>query len=133
MTGGDVTANFGMLFDETYTGEGIKVSAIIPGGPADKLSNKIRPGDIITAINGENIPASENYNKYLNNIANVNTVVTVKSTAGNTFYQTLRPVTESSLSHLVYEWWVRRCEKMVEELSGGKIGYVHVEGMNQQS
>ena len=133
MTGGDVTANFGMLFDETYTGEGIKVSAIIPGGPADKLSNKIRPGDIITAINGENIPASENYNKYLNNIANVNTVVTVKSTAGNTFTQTLRPVTESSLSHLVYEWWVRRCEKMVEELSGGKIGYVHVEGMNQQS
>ena len=42
-------------------------------------------------------------------------------------------MTESSLSHLVYEWWVRRCEKMVEELSGGKIGYVHVEGMNQQS
>ncbi|MBR2135740.1 MAG: PD40 domain-containing protein [Bacteroidales bacterium] len=133
MTGGDVTANFGMLFDETYTGEGIKVSAIIPGGPADKLSNKIRPGDIITAINGENIPASENYNKYLNNIANANTVVTVKSTSGNTFTQTLRPVVESSLSHLVYEWWVRRCEEMVDKLSGGKIGYVHVEGMNQQS
>lgn len=133
LTGGDVTANFGMIFDETYTGEGIKVSAIIPGGPADKLSNKIRPGDIITAINGENIPASENYYKYLNNIANANTVVTVKSTAGNTFSQTLRPVAESSLAHLIYEWWVRRCEEMVDKLSGGKIGYVHVEGMNQQS
>ncbi len=133
LTGGDVTANFGMLFDETYTGEGIKVSAIIPAGPADKLSNKIRPGDVITAINGQKISASENYNKYLNNLAGVNTVVSVKSTSGTTFTQTLRPVPETSLNKLLYEWWVRKLEAMVDKLSGGKIGYVHVEGMNQPS
>ena len=133
MTGGDATANFGMLYDETYTGDGIKVTAIIPNGPADKLSNKIKPGDVITAINGESIPATENYYKYLNNLAGVNTIVSVKSADGKTFTQTLRPVAESSLGNLMYQWWVRRMEKMVEEMSGGKLGYVHVEGMNQQS
>lgn len=132
MAGADITASFGMLFDESYTGEGIKVTAIIPGGPADKLINKIKPGDIITAINGEAIPASENYNKYLNNLAGQNTILTVKSN-GKSFNQTLRPVAQTQMTGLLYEWWVRRLEKMVEKLSNGQIGYVHVQGMNQQS
>lgn len=34
---------------------------------------------------------------------------------------------------LLYKRWVKEREKKVAELSGGKIGYVHVEGMNSPS
>lgn len=129
---GDATASLGMFFDETYAGEGIKVSGIIQGGPADMLSNKIKPGDIITAINGEDIPAGVNYNKYLNNLANTNTLLTVKSD-GKTFNQTIRPVSMGSLSDLLYKRWTKRMEQITDSLSNGQIGYVHVEGMNGSS
>ena len=34
---------------------------------------------------------------------------------------------------MLYKRWVKRNEKMVEELSGGRIAYVHVEGMDSPS
>ena len=34
---------------------------------------------------------------------------------------------------LLYKRWVRQREEMVEKLSGGKVGYVHIEGMNSPS
>ena len=75
---------------------------------------------------------SASYNKQLNNIANVNTTLTVKS-ANSTFNQTIKPINQSAVTALLYTWWTERMEKMVDSLSGGKIGYVHVQGMNQQS
>ena len=33
----------------------------------------------------------------------------------------------------LYKRWVRQREEMVRELSGGKVGYVHVQGMNSPS
>ena len=37
------------------------------------------------------------------------------------------------MSDLLYKRWVEQRRKMVDELSGGKIGYVHVKGMNSES
>ena len=34
---------------------------------------------------------------------------------------------------LMYKRWVKQREAKVAELSGGKVGYVHVEGMNSPS
>ncbi|MBQ3996698.1 MAG: peptidase S41, partial [Bacteroidales bacterium] len=34
---------------------------------------------------------------------------------------------------LLYKRWVRQREEMVEKLSGGRIGYVHIEGMDSPS
>ena len=43
----------------------------------------------------------------------------------------VKPV--GSESTLLYCRWVRQREEMVERLSGGRIGYVHVKGMNSPS
>ena len=37
------------------------------------------------------------------------------------------------MSQLLYKRWVERNEKYVDSISGGKIGYVHVEGMDSPS
>ena len=65
---GDETASLGLLFDETYTGNGIKVSEVLSGGPIDNADSKIKRGAIILKINNEQIEAEDNWNKYLNNI-----------------------------------------------------------------
>ena len=130
---GDATAYLGMMFDDTYKGDGIKISEIIPGGIADKKENKIKAGDIITAINGQEIKADDNYNKYLNNIANQNVLLSIQSTDGKTFTQEMRANAGEDMYRLLYNEWTRRMEKLVDSLSGGRLGYVHVEGMDEES
>ncbi|MFI2743215.1 S41 family peptidase [Zhouia sp. PK063] len=129
---GDVTASLGLLYDETYTGPGIKISEVISGGPLDNADSKIKAGDIITKINGETIAADENWNKYLTNIRDKNTLLTVKS-GNNTFEESMKPVSMGRESGLMYKRWTDMMAKMVDSLSNGQLGYVHIQGMNDGS
>jgi C-terminal processing protease CtpA/Prc len=43
------------------------------------------------------------------------------------------PVTAGTMSDLLYERWVRARAADVERLSGGRLGYVHIESMNDDS
>lgn len=129
---GDSTASLGLLYDESYTGEGIKISEVIAGGPVNKANNKIKKGDIITAINDQEIKAGDNWNKYLNNIQGKNVLLTVKS-GSNTFSQTIKPESMGSQSQLMYKRWIDMMEHKVDSLSNGQLGYVHIRGMNDGS
>ncbi|MCI2082191.1 MAG: S41 family peptidase [Bacteroidales bacterium] len=129
---GDHTASLGMLFDEKFQGPGIKVSAIIPGSVADKDEIKIKAGDIITHINGVEIKSDDNWYKYLNNIADVNTILTVQSGA-KSFTQEIRPNSGYEDGELLYKRWEEMMAKMVDSLSNGKLGYVHIESMDESS
>lgn len=129
-SGGDRSASLGMIFDEKYEGPGIKVDAIIPGGIADKVKVNVKAGDIITAIDGKAIGADENWNKRLLNITGQNVLLTVNS-GGKTFTQEIRP--EGFDGDLLYKRWTKTMEKMTDSLSHGRLGYVHIEGMDEAS
>ena len=45
----------------------------------------------------------------------------------------MKPISYGQQTNLLYKRWVENCRKKVDELSGGKIGYVHVKGMNSES
>ena len=47
--------------------------------------------------------------------------------------ETTKPITQGEEQGLLYDRWVRNNRKKVEELSGGKVAYVHVQGMNDAS
>ncbi|GGZ37433.1 tricorn protease [Echinicola pacifica] len=128
----DQTASLGLLYDETYKGDGIRISEVIPAGPLDNADKKIKKGDIITAINGVEIPAEDNWNKYLNNIAGKNIVLSMRS-GSRDFEQTLKPVSLGAQNQWMYQRWVNTMDHMVDSLSNGKLGYVHVKGMNDGS
>lgn len=128
----EITASLGVLYDEKYTGEGIKISEIISGGPMDYAENKIKDGDIIIQINSDTIKKNDNWNKYLNNIINTNTLLKVKS-GKKTFTQIVRPVSLNTEKTLMYKRWTHMMEHMVDSLSNGKLGYVHIQGMNNNS
>jgi C-terminal processing protease CtpA/Prc len=47
--------------------------------------------------------------------------------------ETTKPITQGEEQALLYKRWVNNNRKKVDELSGGKVGYVHVQGMNDGS
>lgn len=130
----DVTAALGLLYDETYTGNGLKVSEVIAGGPVDKAISKIKAGSIIEKIDGETLVNTEDWAKYLNRKVGKNTLLTVLDPKTNTrFEETVKPILFGEESVLMYKRWTNMMFNLVDKLSGGKVGYVHVQGMNDGS
>jgi Tol biopolymer transport system component/C-terminal processing protease CtpA/Prc len=130
----DATAALGLLYDETYTGKGLKVTEVLETGPLDKSVSKIKAGNIIEKIDGEAITDSVDWAKYLNRKVGKNTLLDIYDPAtGTRWEETLKPITFGEESALMYKRWIKKMEEMVAKLSGGKVGYVHVQGMNDGS
>lgn len=131
---GDATAALGLLYDETFSGNGLKITEVITGGPFDKSGSKIKAGDIIMKINGEDITPSIDWSKLLNRTAGKNTLLTVYDPNTKTTYEeSAKPISFGAESALMYKRWVKKMSDMVDKLSGGRVGYVHVQGMNDGS
>lgn len=130
----DATATLGLLYDETYKGNGLKVSEVIDGGPFNKAISKLKAGMVIEKIDGETITDDIDWAKLLNRKNGKITLVSVFDPATNTrFEETTKPITFGEESGLMYKRWVKKMDEMVTKLSGGKVGYVHVQGMNDGS
>ena len=129
-TGGETLGKLGVLYDLNYTGEGLKIAEVLPGGVLNLADSGIKAGDIVLSIDGHVIAPGENWYPLLAGKAGKKTAVTVKK-GGKEVDLIVKPV--ASESRLLYRRWVRQREEMVERLSGGKVGYVHVEGMNSPS
>jgi Tol biopolymer transport system component/C-terminal processing protease CtpA/Prc len=130
----DATAALGIIPDESNTGTGLKVGEVIAGGPLDNAKSKIRAGHIIEKIDGEEINDATDPWKLLNRKAGKLTLLSMLDPTANTRWEeTLKPISSGEEAGLMYKRWVKRMEDMTEKLSGGKVGYVHVQGMNDGS
>jgi Tol biopolymer transport system component/C-terminal processing protease CtpA/Prc len=131
---GDVTAALGLLYDETYTGNGLKIDEVIPGGPFDKAASKLRKGNIIERIDGEEITSASDWAILLNRKVGDNVLVSLYDAGANKHWdEVVIPITSEQEGPLMYKRWVNNMRKMVDKLSGGKVGYVHVQSMNDAS
>lgn len=128
----DHTASLGALYDQNYQGEGIKITEVLKGGPLNKAKSTIEKGDIIKKINDHTIDEGENWNKYLKNRKGKHTLLTVEHN-GETIEETIKPVSLSKEHDLMYDRWIDEMEDMTDSLSEGKVGYVHIKGMNDGS
>ena len=128
----DNTASLGLLYDVAWEGAGLKVVDIIPRGPCDQAECKIVPGTVITHINGMELSVDVNPWKLLNRMAEKPVRLSL-SRGENEWEGTIRPVSGREENDLMYERWIASCRQRCEELSGGRIGYVHVRGMNDGS
>ncbi|MCW3465994.1 S41 family peptidase [Chitinophaga nivalis] len=131
---GDNTAALGLLFDETYRKDGLKVDEVIGGGPFDRAGTKVKKGSIIEKIDGVTIDEKADWASLLNRKSGANVLVSVYDADTKTRWEeTVKPITAGAEDRLMYKRWVSNMRKMVDKLSGGKVGYVHVEGMNDAS
>ncbi len=130
---GDRTASLGIYIDSSYRGEGIKIAEIIEKGPLDKNSSKVKAGMVITAIDNVKLDDSVNYYQLLNQKANQRVRLTVKAKGKKAFDEVVKPASLGQVNNLRYHRWVKQRRELVEKLSNGRLGYVHVRGMNTPS
>ncbi|MDY0745268.1 S41 family peptidase [Paucibacter sp. R3-3] len=131
---GDATASLGLFYDDAYKGTGVRVAEVIDGGPLDLADTKLKAGMVIEAIDGTRIGAGAEFDSLLNRKAGQRVVLDVIDPAtGQRFEQSLRPIDRGAENELLYKRWVRNERALVDKLSGGKLGYVHVRGMNDAS
>lgn len=132
----DATAALGVFFDEgdIGAGAGLKVTEVIDGGPLATSRSRVGPGVVIESIGGTAVRPGAEVDSLLNRQAGKRVELGVFDPAtGQRFVQTVRPITLSAQSELLYKRWVRTEREMVDRLSGGQLGYVHVRGMNDAS
>lgn len=129
----DVTADLGLFVDQRYTGDGLSVVEVIDGGPFDHASSKLAPGDLITAIDGRPIKAGADYFPLLNRKAGKRTLITIRKASGEEIEEVVKPISRGVRTTLLYKRWVKRAAAEVERLSGGRLGYVHIESMADPS
>lgn len=128
----DNTASLGIYPDYSYEGAGIRVKEIIDKSPLLTNKSNAVTGMIITQLNGEKINNLPHYFRLLNNQKDQNVLVTY-TVAGKEFNEVYNPISIGSMYKLAYERFVKNMNEQVEKLSGGRVGYVHVRGMNDAS
>ena len=131
-TPGDQTAVLGMFFDNNYEGDGLRIAEILEDNPIITKESKIEEGVIITKIDGNEIKAGEDWYRFLDHKTGKNTVLTL-SDGRTEWEETVKPFSASLQNELLYQRWIKQREALVDSLSGGRIGYVHVRGMDSPS
>ena len=132
---GDETAHLGLLYDLGRKADGLLVKEVITGGPFDIDGTHMAAGMIIDRIDGQPVTEKIDYATLLNHKAGELTLISFHDPRTNTTYEEsikpIRPGVETNT--LLYNRWTHLMEHLVDSLSGGKVGYVHVRAMDDPS
>ena len=121
----------GVLYDTDWKGKGLKIKEVLPGGVLSLADSEIKPGDIIETIEGRKLESPADVLSALEDKAGKRICITVKKGSGKP--EEMFVTAAHSDSTPLYRRWVRQREEMVERLSGGRVGYVHIKGMDSES
>ena len=127
------TASLGLLYDLTYTGNGLKVSEILKKGPFDRANSRMTPGAVITAIDGESLNGNTDPLTTLNSRVRTKTLISFTLPSGEKVEEVILPTNYSAYNTMLYDRWLERNRHIVDSISGGRLGYVHLESMNDES
>lgn len=126
-------ASLGLLYDMSYDGSGLKVDEIVVGGPFDRATTSLVPGSVITAINGETLTGNDDPLQALQNTAGEKTLVSFTTPDGKKLDEVVLPVGAGTMNSLLYDRWVKAREADVDRMSNGRLGYVHIQSMSDDS
>ncbi|MCP9612032.1 S41 family peptidase [Coprobacter tertius] len=127
------TAALGLFYEDKYDGDGLKVKEVIDKGPFKQKKSKIEAGCIIEKIDGVEVKKGMDYFPLLEGKVGRKVLLTVKSQDGKKFEETVKAISYGQQNQLLYDRWVEGRRDIVEKLSNGRIGYVHVRSMDSQS
>jgi len=130
----EITADLGLIFDETYKGPGLKIAEVLKRGPADKRGLAIKAGDIVLSLDRTEITDKTNLSRLLN--ARVNEMVLLEVTSNAADPKARRKVETQAIgrveiSKLMYERWLDKNAEAVAKQSGGRVGYIHIPSMDE--
>jgi tricorn protease len=97
--------------------------------PLTEVGVDAKVGDYVLAINGQDLTGKDDPYRLLRNAADnpVELLLNDKPETQGARKVSFKPITDES--RLIYLNWVAGNRRMVDEMSGGKLGYVHVPDM----
>ncbi len=125
--------------DYEVVGNNVRVKKILKGQNFDESTRApltepgvdVNEGDYILAVNGKPVSASVNVNSLLVGQVGKSVVLTVNSTPSTSGARQVRVRPVSNEAGLRYVDWVESRRAMVDKLSGGRIGYMHIPNTSQ--
>lgn len=130
----DQTASLGLFFDPKPAAKGLRITEVLAKGPVSQGSSKVRAGHMLTAVDGQALSPDQDLAARLNRKAGKHLLLSFLDPAtGATWDEPVKAISLQQEAPLLYRRWVERNRAAVERLSGGRLGYVHVQGMNDPS
>ena len=124
--------SLGLLYDWNYTGKGMKVDEVVEKGPFDRKTTRVKPGVVIEKIDGQ--PVDADFSALLNGKAGKKILVSCYDAQSKERWdEVVKPISGGTLSSLLYERWVKQRAADVDKWSNGRLGYVHIESMDDGS
>jgi tricorn protease len=109
---------------------GVRVERVIPKSPADREFSRLYAGDVITAVDGDPVRPDRSFYALLTDRVNDRVVLSVRGDDGEREV-VIRPT--GSLGRELYDEWVEDRRALTERYSDGRLGYIHIQGMNWPS
>lgn len=127
----DYTAHLGVIFDMNHVGPGLKINKILTDGPASEEKSQLKVGEIIMQINGLDVSLKMDLTEVLNGRLDRDLTLKVQELGDEQKIREviMRPSSYSKARSLVESDKIKDTRKRVEELSGGRLGYLHVARM----
>ncbi|HSP63673.1 MAG TPA: S41 family peptidase, partial [Pyrinomonadaceae bacterium] len=134
-SGGVSTGHLGIELEPDSAAGRYRVTYVYEDGPADKDWVKVKVGDYLIAIGGKQVKAGDEYWQLLNDRLNRKVEVTFnnKPSEDGAWRTRIETINGGAFSGLRYERWVKERRQKVDELSGGRVGYLHIQAMNPPS
>jgi C-terminal processing protease CtpA/Prc len=125
------TWHLGLRFSFDDAGPGLLVTHVIPRGPAAQDRSRVDVGERVLSIDGVEVGPATDLPTLMTRDDGRALALVVANPAGVTRSVTVEPT--ASVRNLLYDEWVGDCRRRVDEMSGGRLGYLHIRGMNMSS
>jgi tricorn protease len=112
-----------------HTSAGYEITSVLANSPADREDSKLSAGDIIVSVNQQSL-VNHNLYSLLNETINSPVLLAITS-QGEMKEVVIWPT--SSLRDQLYDAWVDERRRLTDIFSEGKLGYLHIRGMNWSS
>lgn len=108
------------------------VAKVYEDTPAANPDSELRVGDKLVAVDGQKIAADKPLAMLLNRRAGRKVKLSLVRD-DKPVDITIQPARAASKTGVFYDDWVDSNKKMVDKLSNGRLGYIHIEGMDVPS
>lgn len=105
------------------------VDKVIKESPLDIFPSKIKEGDELVAVNGENVDKSKNRDSYFVSPKMLKELQLTFKRGGEEIKVKVHPTSYSMMKNWLYDEWMDANEAYVDEKTGDKVSYVHMKNM----
>ena len=110
------------------------MAEVVEKSPFDRSTSKVKAGVIIEKIDGEEIKEGMDYTPLLNGKGGKKVLVSLYDPQTKSRWEeVVKPISNGAFSSLLYKRWVKQRAADVEKWSNGRLGYVHIESMDDES